>query len=269
MGGHKAIRSAIGTLLVAAFLMTGCEKKTTQIQQKPEPDVHTKALCDAIINSNKTNVTKALDKGADPNELCSNYTTPLVNATLMNQAEIAKILLEKGADVNKISNGVYAPLIAAIGFGHTDLAKMYIEKGANVNVNTETTAYSPLMTAISTNNEELVKMLKAAGATGTEQELAKAELFGAILENDVEKVKSLLDDNKVNVEAIEWIGEDSPLRMAATKGHAELVQLLIKHGADVNAKSATGITALQAATNWGREDIVKMLVEAGAKPDTN
>ena len=51
---------------------------------------------------------------------------------------------------------------------------------------------------------------------------------------------------------------------AASGGYSDIVKLLIDHGANVNAKSSVGNTALTYACCGGYEDVVKILLEAGA-----
>ena len=52
---------------------------------------------------------------------------------------------------------------------------------------------------------------------------------------------------------------------AVDGGHADTVKLLIDAGADVNAKTDKGFTALMGAANLGHAEVVKLLVEAGAR----
>ncbi len=54
------------------------------------------------------------------------------------------------------------------------------------------------------------------------------------------------------------------LTAAAMKGHTETVNALLEAGADVNAESRLGITALIAAAGNGRTETVKALLAAGA-----
>jgi ankyrin repeat protein len=46
------------------------------------------------------------------------------------------------------------------------------------------------------------------------------------------------------------------------------VKFLIEQGADVNARTKRGGSALDIAASWGSVEIVKMLLEKGARVDT-
>ncbi|XP_063705994.1 ankyrin repeat and KH domain-containing protein mask-like isoform X2 [Culicoides brevitarsis] len=56
----------------------------------------------------------------------------------------------------------------------------------------------------------------------------------------------------------------TPLMEAASAGHIDIIELLLKHGADVNAQSSTGNTPLMYACAGGHVDAVKLLLAAGA-----
>src|SRR5262249_6388973 len=58
------------------------------------------------------------------------------------------------------------------------------------------------------------------------------------------------------------------LMWAASEGHSEAVQVLIKHGADVKAVSKTGYSALIFAAVKNDAQSVSQLIAAGADPDT-
>jgi len=58
----------------------------------------------------------------------------------------------------------------------------------------------------------------------------------------------------------------TPLHLAARYGYGKAVELLIKHGADVNAKTNDGLTPLHAAAYNGHVEVVKLLLERGADP---
>lgn len=58
-----------------------------------------------------------------------------------------------------------------------------------------------------------------------------------------------------------WFAAQGPL-----PGGAEVAQLLITSGAEVNRRCEHGRTALQMAAAWGHLDMVQLLVEHGADP---
>ena len=59
----------------------------------------------------------------------------------------------------------------------------------------------------------------------------------------------------------------TPLMQAAYAGHTAKARRLLDEGADVNATSKGGTTALLLATIGGHEDMVRLLLAAGAAPD--
>jgi peptidoglycan/LPS O-acetylase OafA/YrhL len=88
-------------------------------------------------------------------------------------------------------------------------------------------------------------------------------LVAAVKKGDPELIKQRLaltadlnaTDSKFGVTPLDW---------AALRGDVETLQLLIDHGADVNARNKDGSTALHGAAFLGRTSAVKLLLEKGA-----
>jgi hypothetical protein len=59
-------------------------------------------------------------------------------------------------------------------------------------------------------------------------------------------------------------GHKTPLYDASGRGNLKVAQVLIKHGADANAKRSFGWRPLHFASNNGRLEIVRLLVSSGA-----
>lgn len=59
----------------------------------------------------------------------------------------------------------------------------------------------------------------------------------------------------------------TPLYLAVSNGHIEIVKLLIEYGADLDVKCHEGETVLYEAARCGEEEIVRELVNAGADMD--
>ena len=94
---------------------------------------------------------------------------------------------------------------------------------------------------------------------------ASVLLFEAASEGDTDKLRTLLDKDKYDVD---WRGEAgmSPVHVAALHNHAECVKLLIKAGAKVNQCDNDGWTPLMAAAAFAEHKMVEMLLNEGANP---
>ena len=89
------------------------------------------------------------------------------------------------------------------------------------------------------------------------------EIFEVVDENDVEKVKRILLEDKDVVHVKESSGE-TPLYRSRT---VEMAKLLLNYGAVVNEKTPSGRTPLHAVSLKGDAKLVKFLLDHGAKAD--
>jgi len=97
----------------------------------------------------------------------------------------------------------------------------------------------------------------------------KPDVFEASALGDFETVQRLVDGDRALVNAFAADGF-YPLGLAAYFGHPAIVEFLLKNGANVKlaARNAQKVTALHAGASRGGAEIVKMLLEASADPNT-
>ncbi|MCC5640463.1 ankyrin repeat domain-containing protein [Nostoc sp. CHAB 5844] len=96
------------------------------------------------------------------------------------------------------------------------------------------------------------------------QEITK--IFDAILNNDLSKIRKLVASG-ANINQKHPHSKLTPLIQAINLHQIEVIKLLIEVGADVHLYQYIQTTPLGLATSWGNNEIVQLLLQAGANPD--
>ena len=104
---------------------------------------------------------------------------------------------------------------------------------------------------------------KSAGLSGVRDERGRTPLRHAAYQGHAAMAELLLGHG-ADVNARDDNGQ-TPLHNAAYKGHAHVVELLLAKGADVNAKDNNGASPLHNAVSWGQNDVVAVLRKHGAE----
>jgi ankyrin repeat protein len=111
-----------------------------------------------------------------------------------------------------------------------------------------------------------VLVVGCATTQSPEPPTAKApdiSIHDAVEKGNIEAVKQHLTAG-TDVNLKDEDGELTPLQMAAGEGQKEIAELLIAKGADVNAMTADGLTALFAAILGPHKEIAELLIAKGA-----
>ncbi|XDV25170.1 hypothetical protein PO909_029133 [Leuciscus waleckii] len=162
-------------------------------------------------------------------------------------------LVEHGACINQPDNEGWIPLHAAASCGYLDIAEYLIGQGANVGVvNSE--GETPLDIAEEEAMEELLQ--NEINRQGVDIEAARKEEERIMLRD----ARQWLNSGQINDVRHAKSG-GTALHVAAAKGYAEVLKLLIQAGYDVNIKDYDGWTPLHAAAHWGKEEACRILVE--------
>jgi len=251
----------VWTFLGAALLLSGCGQSSTPAAPKDPNARNTEGktlLILAIEKGDKQAVTDLLAQGASVSEGFSG-DQPIHFAARGGQKEIVEMLLAKGVDPktknSKDQTGLHLASTRAV-------AELFVSKGLDVSVPT-TYREQPIHFASERGNVDVVEYLlsKGADAKARSRDMDIMPLNYA----STKAVAAMLVSNNapINGETNQWGRNTPPIWSAAWNGRTEVVQYLVEQGADINAKSYGGQTALQVATQKGHTDIVNILAGNG------
>lgn len=256
--GHTALMEAAsnGHVNVAKLLISYGASINTHSHEFKES-----ALTLACYKGQLDMVKFLLDAGADQEHKTEEMHTALMEASMDGHVEVARLLLDSGAQVTMPADSFESPLTLAACGGHVELAMLLLERGANIEeVNDE--GYTPLMEAAREGHEEMVALLLSQGAeiNAQTEETSETALTLACCGGFTEVVDFLIKAG-ADISA----GANTPLMEAAQEGHLELVKYLISNaGAEINTATSSGDTALTYACDNGHTDVAEVLVSAGA-----
>ena len=284
-------------ILVIA-LVVGCGEMKESAAAAPDVDIW-RAAARGDIEAIKQHLEAGTDVDAkEP----PGGSTPLIVAAAYGQVEAAKLLIEKGASVNASSNDGATALHAAAFFCHTDTVKLLLDRGARVNaknIRGETAldsvagewsqelegiyVYLAGVLRIELDLEQIYSLrpviadilrkhaneggsepLKGtATSAGSSSASTTVDIWGSAAAGDLQTLRQHIATG-TDVNAKESAGGSTPTIVAAAYGQTEVAELLVKHGADLEARNNDGNTALMAAAFLCHADTVKLLLDKGA-----
>jgi ankyrin repeat protein len=183
-----------------------------------------------------------LDKKANPNQQANDGTTPLLEAVTFGKMQTVQLLLDRGAEVDRADASANTPLMVAA----------------------EGTGYIP-------NNAPFVAALLTANANVDAQDSrGRSPLYRASTEGKEDALRLLLDKKaNPNLKANDG---STPLNEAVTYNRLGAATLLLERGADANLADANGTTALMIVAEGNgyiksTAELISLLLAHGAKKD--
>ena len=222
--------------------------------------------------------TALLDGGASLNSRDRLGARPLSHAARSGHRDMVELMLARGAPIDARNLAGATALYFAAERGHTAVAQRLIERGADVNL-AGRSGITPVAAAAYAGSDAIVEALLAHGADErAPDQTGKLPLIYAAARGRLDIVKRLLarnidintrypneltllmwasgpDEKTPEAQAIEVVSylldagahiddrDDrgrSALMIAAEGGHAEIVDLLLRRGADSSLKDKTG-----------------------------
>ena len=245
------------------------------------------AVCQVFIGAGADIETKNRNKGCSPLQLASRS----------GALTTVKMLVEAGADVRATDAKRVTCLIFAADFGHTDTVR-YLAGLPEVDLDhQDSSKYTALHVAVEREYADVVQVLIDAGADiETKSHVGRSPLFVGSMSGALTAMTKLVeagadvratDDGRATclilaahvgrTDTVRYLvslpevdldhqdcENDTALHVAVEEKHADVVQVLIDAGADIETKNDEGRSPLHVASISGELTTVKMLVKAGA-----
>lgn len=203
----------------------------------------------------------AVDTPIDPGE---HAITPLVKAAWDGDLPIVEYLISKGANVNaQATDTKVTALLNAVSREHIDVVKALIAAKADVTLR-NAYDFNAFTSAVAAGNQEMAGLLLDAGSKIDDGTSGLTPLAFAVSSGNTQMMR-FLAARGANVNHGAKSGGQTALITAIVTAQTESVKTLIELKADVNAKMKDGTTPLKLAKKGDQDEIVALLVAAGAK----
>lgn len=242
--------------------------KATQSERQKELD---QGLIGAASAGLLREAWKLIRQGANVNARDGGGRRPLIEAAMWGHTDVVRFLMESGADLNAKDGYGETALMKAVGGCHGGIVRLLVAGGADVNAE-DKAGRTALMKAARTTccgfygqrRQELkdsisniTAFLLRKGADVNVQDTAGlTALMYCRFDTTVASILIRRRGIKLDIEDFEG---NTALMWAVIKNDYEMVEFLLKKGAEVNASDHEGRTPLERAR--GRDRRIKSILE--------
>ena len=213
----------------------------------------------------------------------------LLNAVQTGDLAATQVLVNaNNADIRAKDEHGWDALMFATRGGHVEIVKFLLSQGADPNtkenasgnwcLDKNCTSWQglsgrPVLTiAVQRGHPEIVRLLIEAGADFTAKNRSGHTVLREAWHPDIVQIllDKGLDPNYVGKDPsspFAALGTHTPLIIAAQGGNLDVLRLLLKAGANPNARGALGGSALHNAAKFGFARVIEPLIDAGAEID--
>jgi ankyrin repeat protein len=281
--------------------------KILETQHGIKFDLGDKDLHWAVMNNAKGLVKYLLYKGENKDAKDKNLKTPLHFAAIINSEAVAKLLIDAGADKEAKDKVLRTPLHYAAKYDSKAVAKLLIDAGADMDATKDDDLFTPLHFAAINGSEGVAKLLIDAGANKYPLDKSgfipwsygdvafrikfpylnnKSEINDVFIDElnqsnpDFSKLKDIFRENKGYLtppneedlyDELGLLGQDNDWIMwSIVTNNNEALKFFIYEGENVNliyGDLGDYWYALHIAASIGNPEIVKTLINGGAKTD--
>ncbi|XP_054866379.1 dynein axonemal heavy chain 12 isoform X1 [Amphiprion ocellaris] len=209
-----------------------------------------------------------LKRGADVLSQAQDEASILFEASASGDPAVIKLLLEYGADANIAKHSGHMPIHRVAHQGHLQALQLLLPVTSMSDVNDS--GMSPLHSAAAGGHTNCIKVLLDAGydpnymlhpwVRRNYDDERKSALFFAVTNNDVPTAKLLLEAGAMaNQDPVKC------LQVALRLGNYELINVLLRYGANVNYYCRVNTTHFPSALQYALKDdvVLRMLCSYG------
>jgi ankyrin repeat protein len=288
-GADVNVRNEKGAILLSALARSG-ELVLVRLVLDAGAEVHvrdedglTPLHLAALRNTDMLVVRALIDAGADINSRAKGFA-PVHFAVANPNPQVIQVLIDAGADINAVTDDGKTPLDFANEGGNSQVIQLLqalgAKTGSQVNLKNKEDEVGPVLALIETNTEgcpdvtgrkfwskvtveDALRCYIRLGLNVNAKDKSTYSPLHKVVNHKV--AQALIEAGaNVNVKTRGGLGA-TPLHYAAERGNNALVTVLVKAGADVNARG--GGTPLMWASRQGHVKILQVLIDAGANVD--
>ncbi|KAK5053766.1 hypothetical protein LTR84_001727 [Exophiala bonariae] len=250
-------------------------------------NLFTLVLHDACQSEKIPLVQMMLDRGADVNAISEEYLSPISTALGCRNRDLVELLLNHGASANGSDEEWDSPLIGAVYTGILEIVKLLLNRGADISDEVKSGALlkavdrgevkmiTPLLKSLDQNSKSYSQMEIRALEEAIfrpprhrRQQPVFAECVKVFLDHGIDPNTRFIGLGRESATGLDR--ESKPkhaIHHAAWHGNIKTIQTLAAAGADIDAKTAEGLTALHEASRTGDFRLIMALVDdMGADP---
>ncbi|XP_018569299.1 uncharacterized protein LOC108909444 [Anoplophora glabripennis] len=201
-----------------------------------------------------------VELGIDVN--VKNYRGDTALHLAISSLGMTEFLVKSGTDVNSRNQNGTTALCLAASCGQLETVKFLVEHASDINV-TDNAGNTALHSAAGADLNTVKYLLRRGVDVNVKNNNGYLPLHSAALQGDSEIAKFLVLECGVDVNARDATGSTA-LYVALRGGQRYVIECLVELGAGVNIDNGLGFTALHLAASNGLLDIVKSLVDLGA-----
>ncbi|XP_072397456.1 uncharacterized protein [Diabrotica undecimpunctata] len=197
---------------------------------------------------------------------CLNYSKdhPIHLAAANGKVLIVEYLLENGTEINIIDKRGRTPLHKATQSSHQNTVEFLLKNKADIDPNDEY-GCTPLHYAVIEDNLPIVDLLVESGADVNFKDRNKRSPLDYATENNCLETLRLLFKRGANFNFKGKFRCYQTLLIASQRGLLSVIMEFVRRGVDINVHSTKGHTLLHAACQFGQIEVVRYLLQNGAK----